>query len=105
MGLSIDSGDRRSHLSSLDTPSDQLPDNQSRSGFDLCGIYIDIEAQLTDKHVNGSTVMSGQGACSIIMNRSPESLAGVDLDILSSTEYSFAPSAAQRPANDITPYL
>ena len=38
--------------------------------------------------------MSVQRACSIIMNRSPESLAGVYLDILSSTEYSFAPSAA-----------
>ena len=40
-----------------------------------------------------------------IINRSPESLAGVDLDILSSTEYSFAPSPAQRRANDITPCL
>ena len=92
-------------MSSLATLSDRLPDNQSRLGFDLCGIYINIGAQLTDKHVNGSTVMSVQGACSIIMNRSPESLAGVDLGILSSTEYSFAPSAVQRPANDITPYL
>ena len=45
------------------------------------------------------------GSVAVIMNRSPESLAGVDLDILSSTEYSFAPSAGQRPANDITPYL
>ena len=45
------------------------------------------------------------GPVAIIMNRSPESLAGVDLDILSSTEYSFAPSPAQRRANDITPCL
>jgi len=45
------------------------------------------------------------GSVAIIMNRSPESLAGVDLDILSSTEYSFAPSPAQHRANDITPYL
>jgi hypothetical protein len=49
-------------FSSLATPSDRLPDNQSRSGFDLCGIYIDIGAHLTDKHVNGSTVMSVRGA-------------------------------------------
>jgi hypothetical protein len=45
------------------------------------------------------------GSVAIIMNRSPESLAGVAPDILSSTEDSFAPTAGRRPANDITPYL